>query len=265
MPIKNQDLLRKTEKTGLTDKESLVYLSLLELGGGFPSKIAEYAGLNRSTVYKILLELNIRGVVSEIKKRNKLFYQIENPNKLIRYTKGRLSIVQDEISQTERLIPELEGLYKGLEGKPGIKYFENIEGLLAIYEDMVINTSRYEMLAFSNAATLGHILPKNFFEDFRRTKEKIGITTRGIIPDTHEDRNYNTKFFEGFRPEIVPVMRFIPKEDFPFKGEITIYGANKVAIVNLNKEYLTGLIIEDETIHNMMKMIFEFSWKGIAK
>jgi hypothetical protein len=113
---------------------------------------------------------------------------------------------------------------------------------------MIATNRKYEMLAFSNAAELGHVLPKKFFEDFRRTKEKIGITTRGIIPDTYEDRNYNTKFFEGFRPEIVPTMRYVPKESFPFKGEITIYGTNKVAIVNLNKEYLTGLIIEDETI-----------------
>ena len=60
-------------------------------------------------------------------------------------------------------------------------------------------------------------------------------------------------------------MRFVSKESFPFKGEITVYGTNKVAIVNLNKEYLTGLIIEDETIHNMMKMIFELSWKGIKE
>ncbi len=263
MNIKNPNLIIKIEKTGLTDKEALVYLSLLELGGAYPSKIAEYSGLNRSTVYKILLNLNIRGMVSEIEKSNKLFYQIENPNKLIKYAKGRLNILEDEIIHTEKLVPELEGIYKGYGNRPKIKYFENTDGLVAIYDDMITNTKKYEMLAFSNVAELENVIPAKFFANFRREKEKLGITTRGIVPDTAGDRGYNAKMFVGFKPEIVPVMRFIDKDKFPFKGEITIYGTNKVAIVNLNQEYLTGLIIEDETIHQMMKMIFELSWDQV--
>lgn len=41
-----------------------------------------------------------------------------------------------------------------------------------------------------------------------------------------------------------------------------MYGENKVSIVNLNKEYLTGIIIEDETIYKMMRLIFELSWES---
>ena len=95
-----------------------------------------------------------------------------------------------------------------------------------------------------------------------KTKEKIGITTRGIIPDTKIDRNYNENFFKGYKKEIIPIIKYIPASEFPFKGEITVYGNNKISIINLNKEYLTGIIIEDETIHNMMKMIFELSWNS---
>ena len=76
MKIKNPLFLKKLEKTGFSDKEALVYLTLLELGGASPSKIAEYAELNRTTVYKILLNLSVRGLINEIEKRNKLFYQI---------------------------------------------------------------------------------------------------------------------------------------------------------------------------------------------
>jgi len=73
MQIQNPDFLKKLEKSGLSDKEALVYLSLLELGGAFPSKIAEYSGLNRSTVYMVLLNLSVRGLVNEIEKKNKFF------------------------------------------------------------------------------------------------------------------------------------------------------------------------------------------------
>ncbi|MBI2474260.1 MAG: hypothetical protein HYV68_01025 [Candidatus Taylorbacteria bacterium] len=62
----------------------------------------------------------------------------------------------------------------------------------------------------------------------------------------------------------MPKFKYIPANAFPFKGELTIYGENKVSVVNLNREYLTGVIIEDRTIHNMMRMIFELSWQSKA-
>ena len=60
-------------------------------------------------------------------------------------------------------------------------------------------------------------------------------------------------------------MRTIPKEDFPWKGDITIYGINKVSIINFSEKQLSGIIIESETIHQMMRMIFELAWKGAKK
>ncbi len=257
------ELSEAFQKIGFSEKESLVYSCLLRLGGAFPSKIAEETKLNRSTVYKILLDLSIKGLVNEIKKRNKAYYQVENPEKLVRYVKSQVTIANDHLERVEKIIPDIEGLYSFLSNKPKISYFEGQEGVLTIYEDMVNISKKYEMLAWSNASELQHVLPEKFFENFRLAKERIGITTRGIVPDTVSDRGYNEKFFTGYKEDIVPKMKYIPKETFPFKGEITVYGTNKVAIVNLNKKYLTGIIIEDETIHSMMKMIFELSWNSI--
>ncbi|MBP6858567.1 MAG: hypothetical protein KBC33_01910 [Candidatus Pacebacteria bacterium] len=262
MKIKNYSLVEKLIKSGFTDKEAKIYVSVLELGGAYPSKISEYAEINRSTTYHILTALSIRGLVSEIEKRSKIFYQIEKPEKVVRYAEGRVRRAQEEVEQMKSVVPDIEGLYGILGTRPKVTYFENIEGIVAIYEDMIATEKKYEMLAWSNAKELENVFPEKFFERFRRTKERVGITTRGIVPDTTEDREYGEKFFTGYKKEVVPELRHIPAEKFPFKGEITIYGTNKIAIVNLNKEFLTGTIIEDETIYNMMKMIFELSWKS---
>jgi hypothetical protein len=133
---------------------------------------------------------------------------------------------------------------------------------MQIFGDMISGQGKYEMVSFSHAKELENVFPEKLFENFRRSKEKLGITTRGIVPDTPEDREYNNKFFVGYKKEIIPLIKYIPKEMFPFKGEITVYGKNKVSIINLNKDYLVGTIIEDETIHGMMRMIFELSWNS---
>ncbi len=261
MAIQHENLVKKLEKSGLTDKESLIYMCLLELGGAYPSRIAEYTGLNRSTVYMLLTQMGIKGLVNEIEKRGKLFYQIESPTRLVRQAKSRLSMVQDEIEAAQRLLPDLEGLFS-VADKPKISYFEGIDGVLQLYESHVSVSKPYEMLAWANASGLEEALPAKFFVEYRRTKEKKGITTRGILPDTEMDKSFIDRVYEGYQKEIIPVMRFIAREKFPYNAEITIYGEKSVSIVNLGKEKLTGVIIEDPTIHGLMKMIFELSWSG---
>lgn len=264
MAIQHEVMLKKLEKSGLSDKESLIYIALLELGGAFPSKIAQYTGLNRSTVYMLLTQMSIKGLVNEIEKKSKLFYQLESPTRLVRQAKSRLNMAQDEIEAAQRLLPDLEGLFS-VADKPKISYFEGEEGILRIYESHINVSKVYEMLAWANASGLEQFLPAKFFVEYRRTKERKGITTRGIIPDTESDRTFTDRTYENFRREIVPEMRFIAKDKFPYNAEITIYGEKSVSIVNLGKEKLTGVIIEDPTTHGLMKMIFELSWTGAEK
>jgi sugar-specific transcriptional regulator TrmB len=260
MQIKDYSLVEKLVKAGFSDKEAKIYVALLELGGAFPSKVAEYTDINRSTVYHTLAGLSIRGVVNEIEKRNKFFYQAERPEKVIRFAEGQIRRAEDQLDQMKSILPAIEGLY-GLSGsRPKVTYYENTDGIVSIYEDMISMGKKYEMLAWSNAAELENVFPEKFFERFRRTKERIGITTRGIVPDTEGDKTYSERLFKGYKKEVIPELKFISASKFPFKGEITIYGENKVAIVNLNKQFLTGIIIEDETIHNMMRLMFEMSW-----
>ena len=52
----------------------------------------------------------------------------------------------------------------------------------------------------------------------------------------------------------------MPHAVFPFPGEIIVYGKNKVFFVKFDKLAPIAVIIEDQTIHDMMRMIFELSW-----
>jgi predicted transcriptional regulator len=255
---------KQLSKIGLTDKESAVYSTLLELGGAYPSKIAEKTKINRSTVYKILLDLSVKGLVNEIDKSKKLFYQIENPNKLTRHLKDKITIANDQLEIAQKVVPEIEGLFNMFADKPKVSYFEGQENVMQIYEDHLNVKKPYEMTAWANTTYLQDLLKLDFFLHYRKTKEKIGITTRGIIPDTDYDQDFVDKTYTkiGIAQKYWPIMKYIPHSEFSFEGEITIYSDDKVSIVNLNKDHFTGTIIQDKTIHNMMKMIFELSWKG---
>ncbi len=260
--MKNEAIVRHLQKTGLSEKTAIVFSTLLELGGAYPSRIAELTKLNRSTVYKILLELSVKGLVTEIERGKKLFYQIENPEKLVRFAKTQADMADEAYKKTRELIPELEGIFAMNPNKPIIRYFNDSEGIISIYEEMVSKKKKYEMLSFSHGQAFKNYLPSKSLYKFIKSKERIGITTRAIVPDTEENRKYNDDVFKGLKKEVWPDIRFVPKEIFPFEAEMTLYDNDKLAITKLTSEKLIGLVIEDKLIHDMFKMIFELTWKS---
>ena len=120
------------------------------------------------------------------------------------------------------------------------------------------------MLAFSNTADLMKFLPEKFRAAYIRKKGQVGITSRGILPDQEVDINYNKLIYKNVPQNLWPKLRHISREKFPFKSDLTIYGKNKVSIINFSDPQPAGTIIEDQTVYNMMKMIFELAWAGVS-
>jgi len=262
MQIQHPNLLRKIEKAGLNDKEALIYLAVLELGGAYPSKISQYTGLNRTTTYHLLDRLAIKGLVNEIEKRNKIFYQIDKPKKIVDFAKSQKRLALDRIDNAQSVLPDLEGLY-GLAGsRPKVTYYEGIEGLLDVYSDHIDTAKSYEMMAWANARELQKFLPPKFFDNYVKTKERKKITTRGLIPDTRENREFTGNRYAGIGKKYWPQMRFLEERSFPLVGEITVYGESKISIANFERNTLIGTIIEDKSIHDAMVAIFELSWNS---
>lgn len=265
MPAINQNILSSISNVGLTDKEALVYTVLASLGGAFPSRIAEETKLNRSTTYKILLDLSVKGLVNEIKKKNKLYYQIDRPQKLIRYAKDRVEMAKDQLEKAEKALPELEGIFSFVANKPKVLFFEGPDTIQNVCNDMVAGEGNYEMLAFSNAAKFQNSLPQKKLREFVSQKARLKITTRAVIPDTVDGRVYSETVFGGLDKKSWPVMRFVPADVFFFDAELTLYGKNKISITKLSNDNPIGVIIEDDVIYQMMKMIFELAWRSASK
>lgn len=258
----DQQLAERIQKTGLSDKASAIYAALLNTGGAYPSNIASVTNLNRTTVYKVLENMVNLGLVSEIEKKNKLFYQAEHPRNLERYSEQHISVAKRQQETAEALLPTLVGLYSHAPNKPVVRFFEGKEGVLQVYEDHMSVKDAYEMLAWSNTADLLKFLPKEFIKKYVKKKEKLGITARGILPDTDVDINYNKTVYKYVSKRIWPVIKNISHKKFPYRSDVTLYGEDKVSIINFSRGALTGTIIEDQTIHDMMVMIFELAWKG---
>jgi sugar-specific transcriptional regulator TrmB len=255
-------LVQKIQGIGLSENEALVYTTLLERGGASPSFIADETRLNRTTVYRILDSLLIKGLVNSVLRAKKQFYQAENSHALERYAKDRVTIAERAKQQTEQLSPMIDSLLRMASHKPLVEFYEGPEGVQDMYADHVRVSAPYEMLGFANISNLHQFFGETFFQNYVQKKLEIGISTRGILPDTKQDETFIQEHYARAPKQLVPHIRTVAPDIFPYQSEITIYGINKVSIVNIYDSQIIGMRIEDQMTHDMMTMIFELAWQG---
>ena len=253
-------VVEKLKKVGLEEKEAQIYGYLAETGGAFPSAVAVATKLNRSTVYKLLGILSVRGLVAEVEKKKKLFYYPESPAKFLRAAKMKITLAEDAYEKAKDLLPELEGLFRDSDGKPRVTFYEGKDQVVEAYMKQVEDKKKYELLAFASTDHLQSFLPAKTFREYIKLKEKYGITARGIVPDAPTNKKFLEQTHAGIKKSVMPVARYVPKEMFPFSGEIVMYGSSKILIVKFDEQHPIAVIIEDVMIHNMMRMIFELAW-----
>ena len=263
--MKNEALIANLKSIGLSDKAASIYAAVLEAGIAYPSSISQTTKLNRSTVYAVLNDLRAKGLVTQIERGKKISYQIEDPVHVQSLIKKQIELAETRYERAKKLLPELQGLFSVLPNKPRVRFFEGIEEVLSVFEEHVNVTEPYEMLSYSNVEKLVTLMPKSFIANYIKKKEKIGITTRAIFPKSLFSERYNKEIYPSSPKNILVRSRMIPAGAFPFTADITMFAKNKVSIINFHENVLIGVIIEDETIAGMMRMIFELAWKGVER
>ncbi len=251
------------ENLGLSSEEATVYSFLLKEGGAFPSRIARQCNINRSTVYKILMRLDIKGLVSEVIKSKKQFYQPEPPRKLKTQANYQLKQAQEHILNVEKLIPRLENLALQAGNQPRVKHFTGKHGVLEVYRDHLNVKKPYQMVAWANPVRTREFVSDKFLKEYADRKYKLKIKTRGIVPESTIYEKYIPNIYRGITDPFQPMIKTVSNEQFPFLSEITMYSTNKISFINLEEANPNATIIEDKVMHEMLRFAFELSWQAL--
>ena len=126
-------LYKELKTFGLSEHESLVYMTLLETGEANIAQLTKKSGVNRSTVYLAIDSLKEKGLISAIKKKKTLFYA-EDPRKMIDKLEEKKEILN-------KAMPSFLAAFALLDKKPDIRFFEGEDGIKEIYKDIVIRNS----------------------------------------------------------------------------------------------------------------------------
>jgi sugar-specific transcriptional regulator TrmB len=248
-------LEKELQKLGLSDKEAKVYLSSMELGPSPVQAIAQKSGVNRATTYVMIESLISRGLMSSFEKGKKKFFTAESPEQLVALLHKEEAEIKEKTRQMMEILPELKILFAAAEEKPRLRFFEGIEGLKAIQDDIL--KSKYDQLDEIVALDPSYrTFPPTMQDHRQKLIEKTKNIAVRVIYTSQKGATLTP--CEGKRER-----RYVPPEKFPFTTDTIIYG-NKLAI-GTSTGKLMGVIIESKEISDALRSMFNLAWEGAKK
>jgi len=238
---------------GLSEPEVAVYLASLELGSRPASIIAQRARLKRGQTYNVLTTLLEKGVVQEFVKNSVRHFTCGTPESLLSLLENRERELKQNKERLSEILPELEKIRSPLNGKPKVRFFQGIEGVKEVFEDMLREETEaiYGLSDFDYSCTVPDAELDNWVKDFVKRRTEKGIKYYGIFK-----RCAAADSVLSHRPDTLREIRVIDSMDIP--AEFFIYNG-KVAIISTNGEKIS-LIIESAAISTALKNLYTLAW-----
>ena len=251
-------ILQALRQLGLTDKEPEIYLTLLKTHGAQPASIiATRAGLNRTTVYKTLMKLAKKGLITKTQRHGIICFFAENPDShlenLLSKQEKKLELLSQNLGA---ILPDIKNMQRHELLMPKMRFYEGLEGVKRIYEDTLKEGKT--IYAFEDYGLMIEEL-REYVETYVPRRVAKGISAKVITPENPDCTTFRKKDKQSLRET-----KFLSKNLFCMEIEINIYGQKTAFFSTNDKEEMFAVILESQTIANSMKTIFDVCWQ-IAK
>jgi sugar-specific transcriptional regulator TrmB len=233
------------QNLGYSQAEVKVYIAALQLGGSRVLDIAHKAGLPRTTVQEVIVQLTKEGLINPITRQNKKYWIAENPDKL-------MSMLRERQAALQAVMPELQSLRYDTGMKPLVKTLSGAEEISRIFDDIL--ETKHHIQAIVSWDEWIELFGREFVDDFiaRRTqhflKIKLLTTNTSLSRELKKRDNIELRTTAFLSP------------DAAIRTSNFFYG-NKVAIISLNKKLPVGIIVEDNDIFDTMSVLFDALWE----
>jgi sugar-specific transcriptional regulator TrmB len=237
------------EEFGLTNRESRVYLALLELGSTTTGPIIKKSGVPNSKIYEILESLQNRGLVSWIVKNKTKYFQASSPKKF-------LTILKDKERKLEEIIPQLEMKQKLGESKKSTEIFEGVKAIRSMLLGLVQETKKgEEWYGFSTGETSINPEIEDFYEWWGARKILAKLHDHLLISAENKEI-FEQSLSKEAKEKLRPYLRY-SKVSFP--GDVAIF-RDYVVIFNWGK-MPTAILIQNIDLAKQYKNFFLGLWK----
>ncbi len=238
------------EEIGLRENEAGVYLAALSRGPTTALWLAKATGIKRTTVYSALEALQQKGLIHTQARGFKRLFVAENPEKLENVLDTRKRLLQG-------VLPELSARYFKLRSNEGfIKHYKGIAGVKRVYDSLLreLRAKDFYLVISDQQKWISH--DPAYFERFKRERAKLGLRIQLLLQDSVSARG-NKPIQSKYNEQI----KILPKQ-YQLATNMVIV-PHKVIIVQ-TVEPIMALVIENQSVVQMNKVLFEMIWESIS-
>ena len=237
---------------GLSSNEATVYEFLLKNGESSAGQIIKKTPLKRGVIYNTLSNLLKKGIASQKIKNKISYFKPEHPEKLREFAEQKENEFKKAKNTLEANLPTFISEFNLVSGKPGVRYFEGIDGIKKVINNTL--TSKTVIYTYADMEKINQYI-KKINDEYSKKRNELKIEKKVLLVDSE----YTHKFLKNYPAENLDI-RFI-KNIRHFTAVMQIYD-NKISYITLAKERITGIIIDDKNIYEMHKILFENDWKN---
>lgn len=237
----------------LSQLQIQVYQELLAHGVYKPAELAQVAGLNRSSAYKALYELeDMNLIVRDQDGGGELCFRPKSPtqlNLLVKRQERHADKLRDQYLQS---LPQLLSMYEQVGSDPLVDKLAGLSGLKKFHLLMEKAESPISLIR-SVDDRLTPVIAKEI-DRHVKARTKLGIPVRIITPVV-ETTKYTLRDYPQVKNR---QMRFLPGSA-NILTQLAIFD-NYLAITNYRDEFVT-LLIRQPHIRETFAVLFELLWE----
>ncbi len=239
------------EEIGLSEKESKIYLALLQVDRDTIQDLANRTGVKRTTVYPVLETLQKKGLVSEVQEGKKVSYMAEPPERLETFVERQKVLWEEKTKRLKDVIPQIKSIQRESGERPVVKYFEGRDGAVAAYEEFYesINETDDENGYFIyNRDLVEQVFTEMEMQRFRDIR--LGKNLKPITV-----YNYAAGEFDFKTPGI---RTRIDHNKYPITCDVTI-AKDKIVITTLGEHVSSFLLISQDIADTLKSLILKIN------
>jgi len=231
---------RILKSLGLTKHEAEVYITLVELGPSIISHIVKQTGLHRPTIYRTLIPLQRKELISVIVKGKQKLYTAEPPDKLA-------TVFESLKGDFEKILPDLQRIYERKKKQTLVKFLEGKNGIQFILNDLVHTLKRGEVYYRYSSKRAALALEKYIPRGLRKRRDAKQLQRYMITDAAAEWQEKQT---------LNRAHKLLPSSSHLFNDNTAelIY-AGKTAFIDFDSE--TAVLIENPTTAEFQKKLFK--------
>lgn len=251
-----QDLKGYLVKLGLTPPQAAIYINLIQNGDGTPLSISRDTGINRTTVYRVIEEMNKEKLLTqEIEEHtNKVSsVPIDQLRRILSEKQERLEELKQDWSNAEKLMEQIKHEKKS---ETRVKFYHGKTGIEQMVWNVLKTSSEIVGYTFRDLSHfVGEKFMKEFASEFRRRNLKMrdihGDEYLASLPiDNAWGSNMNS--------------RYLPNTILAIPHQTDIYD-DVVSFYSWNEGEVWGSEIYNPKVAQMQKQLFELAWEKAEK